>query len=402
MLAADPGRPARLAAGARRAGLIALGLWLAPVAALWAFVGGTHADIALFFSKMAVVTVGGAYAVLANVVQDAVQAYGRLSAEEMLTGLGLTETTPGPLILVLQFVGFLAGFRAPEARSGVPGGILASVLTLWVTFAPCFFFVSLGAPLIERLQENRALAGALAAITAAVVGVVANLAVWFSPQVLFREHQEPIHPDCRQGGCPSPCFQCRFTPPSEDALRRSAQDHASFAWAHADGLALPVRGIQRFRRFRLNAARSSLSGTLSLSRTNAFFLGGGKALVNALYRSAEALGVGVLYDTEMCHLRAEDGFVTEAEVSHRGSPEVLRARAVVAAAGGLQANRDWLRKHRGDAADRAQIRGTPYAQGRVLRCGTRWSGGAAARRRQRAVASHRASTRSVKPGAEPR
>jgi chromate transporter len=189
VFAADPGRTARLAAGARRAGLIALGLWLVPVAVLWAFVGGTYADVALFFSKMAVVTVGGAYAVLAYVAQDAVQAYGWLSAEEMLAGLGLAETTPGPLILVLQFVGFLAGFRAPEALSGVMGGIIASVLTLWVTFAPCFFFVFLGAPLIERLQGNRALAGALAAITAAVVGVVANLAVWFSLQVLFREHQ---------------------------------------------------------------------------------------------------------------------------------------------------------------------------------------------------------------------
>ena len=189
VLEADPRRPARLAAGARRAGLVALGLWLAPVAMLWAFVGGTYADIALFFSKMAVVTVGGAYAVLAYVAQDAVQAYGWLSPEEMLAGLGLAETTPGPLILVLQFVGFLAGFRASGALSGVPGGVLASLLTLWVTFAPCFFFVFLGAPLIERLQENKALGSALSAITAAVVGVIANLAVWFSLQVLFQEHR---------------------------------------------------------------------------------------------------------------------------------------------------------------------------------------------------------------------
>jgi chromate transporter len=134
---------------------------------------------------MAVVTVGGAYAVLAYVAQDAVQAYHWLSASEMLAGLGLAETTPGPLILVLQFVGFLAGYRAPETLSGVPGGIAASALTLWVTFAPCFVFVFLGAPLIERLQANRALSSALAAITAAVVGVVANLAVWFGLRVLF-------------------------------------------------------------------------------------------------------------------------------------------------------------------------------------------------------------------------
>jgi chromate transporter len=106
----------------------------------------------------------------------------------MLAGLGLAETTPGPLILVLQFVGFLAGFRAPGAVSGVPGGIAASVLTLWVTFAPCFAAVFIGAPLVERLQSNHSLAGALAAVTASVVGVIANLAVWFALQVLFRDH----------------------------------------------------------------------------------------------------------------------------------------------------------------------------------------------------------------------
>jgi chromate transporter len=187
VLAADPGRPARLAASARRAGYIGLLLWLAPVAILLTMVGGTYADVAWFFSKMAVVTVGGAYAVLAYVAQDAVEAYHWLSVHEMLAGLGLAETTPGPLILVLQFVGFLAGFRAPEAVSGVPGGVIASVLVLWVTFAPCFVFVFLGAPWIERLQDNRALSAALAAITAAVVGVVANLAVWFGLRVLFRE-----------------------------------------------------------------------------------------------------------------------------------------------------------------------------------------------------------------------
>jgi chromate transporter len=138
---------------------------------------------------MAVVTIGGAYAVLAYVAQDAVQTYQWLSASEMLAGLGLAETTPGPLILVLQFVGFLAGFRSPMGPSGVGGGILASVLTLWVTFAPCFTFVFLGAPVIERLQGNRALAGALSAITAAVVGVVANLAVWFALRVVFTRQE---------------------------------------------------------------------------------------------------------------------------------------------------------------------------------------------------------------------
>ena len=184
MLATDPGRPARLSAGARRAGLVALAAWLTPVAVLGA-IGGRYGEIALFFSKMAVVTLGGAYAVLAYVAQDAVQ-YGWLTPADMLAGLGLAETTPGPLILVLQFVGFLAGFRAPGALTGLWGGLAGSVLTLWVTFVPCFAFVFLGAPLIERLQQNRALAGALAAVTAAVVGVIGNLAVWFGLRVLFR------------------------------------------------------------------------------------------------------------------------------------------------------------------------------------------------------------------------
>ncbi len=144
-------------------------LWLLPVAALLP-VGGVYADVAWFFSKMAVVTFGGAYAVLAYVAQEAVQSYRWLGAPEMLTGLGLAETTPGPLILVLQFVGFLAGYRAPGSLSGIPGGVVASVLTVWVTFLPCFMFVFLGAPLIERLQENRKLSGALSAVTAAIVG----------------------------------------------------------------------------------------------------------------------------------------------------------------------------------------------------------------------------------------
>ena len=189
-LEADPGRPDRFAVAARRAGLLILAAWLAPVAALALLDGGTWADIAWFFSKMAVVTVGGAYAVLAYVAQDAVQAYRWLSPPEMLAGLGLAETTPGPLILVLQFVGFLAGHRAPGTLTGIPGGLAASALVLWVTFAPCFAFVFLGAPLIERLQGNRALSGALAAITGAVVGVVANLALWFGLRVLFRT----LHP----------------------------------------------------------------------------------------------------------------------------------------------------------------------------------------------------------------
>ncbi len=188
VFAADPTHAQRLAKSAWRAGLIALLLWIVPVALLLPS-GGVFADIAWFFSKMAVVTFGGAYAVLAYVAQEAVQNYHWLSPQEMLAGLGLAETTPGPLILVLQFVGFLAGYRAHGALSGLAGGILGSLLTVWVTFAPCFVFVFLGAPMIERLQNNRIFSGALAGITAAVVGVIANLALWFGLRVLFRDLQ---------------------------------------------------------------------------------------------------------------------------------------------------------------------------------------------------------------------
>ena len=187
ILAADPGRFSRMTSDARKAGLIALALWIVPVVVLVATIEGTFADVAWFFSKMAVVTIGGAYAVLAYVAQDAVSAYHWLSAPEMLAGLGLAETTPGPLILVLQFVGFLAGFRAPGAITGIFGGIIASALVLWVTFAPCFAFVFLGAPLVERLQTYRPLSAALSAITAAVVGVIANLALWFGLRVIFQQ-----------------------------------------------------------------------------------------------------------------------------------------------------------------------------------------------------------------------
>ncbi len=179
-LAAEPGHIAALAPLARRAGLVCLALWVWPVALLMAE-GGLYADVAWFFSKMAVVTFGGAYAVLAYVAQEAVEGYRWLSATEMLAGLGLAETTPGPLILVLQFVGFLAGFR----EGGVLGGIAASMLTLWVTFLPCFAWIFLGAPYVERLHDAPRLKGALAAVTAAVVGVIANLALWFGLRVVF-------------------------------------------------------------------------------------------------------------------------------------------------------------------------------------------------------------------------
>jgi chromate transporter len=144
-------------------------------------------EIAIFFSKMAVVTFGGAYAVLAYVAQQAVENYGWLNPGEMLDGLGMAETTPGPLIMVLQFVGFMAAFRDPGALSPMLAGTLGGLLATWVTFVPSFLWIFLGAPFIEVLRGNKALNGALSAITAAVVGVVLNLAIWFGIYTIFRE-----------------------------------------------------------------------------------------------------------------------------------------------------------------------------------------------------------------------
>jgi chromate transporter len=132
------------------------------------------------------VTFGGAYAVLAYVAQQAVTTYHWLQPGEMLNGLGMAETTPGPLIIVVQFVGFLAGYRAPGGLPPLLSATLASLLTVWVTFVPCFLWIFLGAPFIERLRTNHALATALAAISAAIVGVICNLAVWFALHLLFQ------------------------------------------------------------------------------------------------------------------------------------------------------------------------------------------------------------------------
>ena len=142
---------------------------------------------ALFFSKVAIVTFGGAYAVLAYVAQQDVENYHWLRPDEMLTGLGLAVTTPGPLILVLVFVGFLAGARGATGLDPIIAGTIGALITLWVTFAPSFLFIFAGAPFVERLRGNRYVAGALAAVTAAVVGVIANLALWFGLHVLFKE-----------------------------------------------------------------------------------------------------------------------------------------------------------------------------------------------------------------------
>lgn len=162
--------------------------WLAPLAALLALLGPDNVfrQIATFFSTMALVTFGGAYAVLAYVAQEAVQSYHWLQPREMLDGLGMAETTPGPLIMVLQFVGFLGAYRAPGALPPLLAASLGGLLATWVTFVPCFLWIFLGAPYIERLRGNRALSGALSAITAAVVGVILNLALWSAVHTIFR------------------------------------------------------------------------------------------------------------------------------------------------------------------------------------------------------------------------
>ena len=162
-------------------------LWLAPVLALFLALGpdDVYARIASFFSQMAVVTFGGAYAVLAYVAQEAVGTFGWLRPGEMLDGLGMAETTPGPLIMVTQFVGFLAAFRDAGTLPPLVAATLGAILTTWVTFVPCFLWIFAGAPFIERLRGNRALSSALTAITAAVVGVILNLALWFAIYTLF-------------------------------------------------------------------------------------------------------------------------------------------------------------------------------------------------------------------------
>ena len=166
---------------------VGLTLWAAPVAlaALLAGRSSTYVDQGLFFSGAAVVTFGGAYAVLAYVAQQAVEVYGWLAPGEMVRGLALAETTPGPLIMVVQFVAFLGAYRNPGSLDPWVAALLASLLTTWVTFVPCFLFILLGAPYVERLRGNRALSTALTGITAAVVGVIANLALYFALHTLF-------------------------------------------------------------------------------------------------------------------------------------------------------------------------------------------------------------------------
>ena len=164
-----------------------LALWAAPIVAVELLVDSTTVfrDQALFFSGAALVTFGGAYAVLAYVAQQAVGVYGWLAPAEMVRGLALAETTPGPLIMVVQFVAFLGAFRDPGSLNPWAAAVLASLLTTWVTFVPCFLFVFLGAPYVERLRNNQQLTAALTGITAAVVGVIASLGVYFALHTLF-------------------------------------------------------------------------------------------------------------------------------------------------------------------------------------------------------------------------
>jgi chromate transporter len=183
--------------GRRTLGVLLVGLlvWGVPVAAV-AMLTGRHSVLTeqgLFFSGAAVVTFGGAYAVLAYVAQQAVQVYGWLAPGEMVRGLALAETTPGPLIMVVQFVAFVGAYRRPGELDPWAAAVVASLLVTWVTFVPSFLFVLLGAPYMERLRGNRSLSAALSGITAAVVGVIANLGVYFAVHTLFR-HTRPVGP----------------------------------------------------------------------------------------------------------------------------------------------------------------------------------------------------------------
>ncbi|NNE53274.1 MAG: chromate efflux transporter [Sulfitobacter sp.] len=162
--------------------LLILGsLWTAPLLVLWAIDAQFLFELGLFFAKLAVVTFGGAYAVLAYMTQQVVQDHGWITTAQMIDALGLAETTPGPLILVTEFVALLAGY----AQAGISGAIAAGTLALWVTFTPCFMWIFLAGPYLDRISAQPRLAGALQAITAAVVGVIANLSIWFALHVLF-------------------------------------------------------------------------------------------------------------------------------------------------------------------------------------------------------------------------
>ncbi len=167
-------------------------IWLLPIAICYKLLGpdNVFTTEVLFFSKAAMVTFGGAYSVLAYIAEECVKTYNWLSPTQMLDGLGMAETTPGPLIQVVQFVGFMGAYNNPEGLHPLWAGVIGSILTTWVTYAPCFLWIFLGAPYIEHFRAKKALNAALSTITAAVVGVILNLSIWFALHVLFQEVQE--------------------------------------------------------------------------------------------------------------------------------------------------------------------------------------------------------------------
>jgi chromate transporter len=195
-LSAETEAPSVPASGRWRQSLLAtvvgLVLWWTPVAIALVLLGQHHilVGIGTFFSKLAVVSFGGAYALMAYMAQQVVETNGWMTAAEMVDGLGLAETTPGPLILVTQFVGFLAAFREAAPFTPLTAGLLGAAMTTWVIFVPSMLWIFAGAPFVEQLRSNKALSGALAAITAAVVGVILNLSLWFALHVLFGKVQE--------------------------------------------------------------------------------------------------------------------------------------------------------------------------------------------------------------------
>ena len=185
--------------------IVGLAVWLIPIVAVAALrgPGDTLTDMGWFFSKAALVTFGGAYAVLSYVNVAAVVQFGWLLPGQMVVGLGLAETTPGPLIMVLEFVGFVGAYQHPGDLSPLAAGVLGAMVATWATFAPCFLWIFLGAPYIERLRGNRGMAAALETVTAAVVGVIANLALTFAIQTLF-EHVRFV--DTVNGAVPVPVW----------------------------------------------------------------------------------------------------------------------------------------------------------------------------------------------------
>lgn len=187
--AANSSGPSARRLAAQTAATVAawLAVWLAPLALIAVTLGTDHVlwDVGAFFARLATVTFGGAYAVLAYMAQAAVEQFGWLSAREMADGLGLAETTPGPLIMVTQFTGTLAALRAPDPFAPWLAALLGAGLTTWVTFAPCFLWIFAFAPWMERLERAERLQSALAGVTSAVVGIIAQLALWFAGHVLF-------------------------------------------------------------------------------------------------------------------------------------------------------------------------------------------------------------------------